>query len=97
MLNIYIYIYIWIFYSNVFSKQIKSDMIHHSFSWCFLHESVVPLGHTFDNRILIYNEDSKKNESTSDSYLCAWGSSGGYKHASVRNIYVQKKNLPNMK
>ena len=69
-----------------FAIKIKSNIIHHSLSWCFPHSTAVPLAITVNDGILIYNEDVNKNRSLSDAYLCAWGSSGGSKHASARNM-----------
>ena len=40
-----------------FAVHIQSEMIHHAFSWCFPHATAVPLGHTIDHRILIYNKN----------------------------------------
>ena len=69
-----------------FAIRIESSMIHHSLSWCFPHATAVPLGMTVKNQILIHNDDLQKKRSLSDAYLCAWGSSGGSKHASARNM-----------
>ena len=69
-----------------FSIKIETNMMHHAFSWCFPHATAVPLGMTKDDHILICNEDSNKECSEGDVYLCAWGSSGGAKHASVQKI-----------
>ena len=60
--------------------------MHHAFSWCFPHAAAVPLGMKNHDHILICNEGSNKECSEGDAYLCAWGSSGGAKDASVRKI-----------
>ena len=64
-------------------------MIHHVFPWCFPYAIAVPLGHTIDNEILIYNQNCVTNKSLIDTYLCAWGSSGGYKHTSAQKLTPQ--------
>lgn len=61
-------------------------MIHHAFSWCFLHAIAVPIAMTSNGSISIYNDYISKKRSENDAYLCAWGSNGGSKHASAQKI-----------
>ena len=70
-----------------FSVKIRTNIIHHSFSWCFPHATAVPIAMANNGNILIYNDDSSDEQTAeNDSYLCAWGSSGGSKHASARKL-----------
>ena len=70
-------------YKCFFSIKIETNMMHHAFSWCFSHATVVPFGMTNDDHMLICNEASNKEFSEGDAYLCAWVSSGRAKHAYV--------------
>ena len=69
-----------------FSIKTNTNMIHHSFSWCFPHATAVPIAISKNGYILIYNDSNDKETEGNDSYLCAWGSSGGSKHASARQL-----------
>ena len=69
-----------------FSIKIKTNMIHHAFSWCFPRATAVPIAMSSNGNILIYNDYISRELSETVAYLCAWGSSGGSKHASARKM-----------
>ena len=69
-----------------FSIKITPNVIHHSFSWCFPHATAVPIALSKNGKILMFNINSGTFDIDDKAYLCAWGSSGGSKHASAREL-----------
>ena len=70
-----------------FGVTISNKVVHHFYGWSFDHATSVPILINDANRVRVRNTSNPNL----DVNICAWGSSGGHRHAETREERIRRQ------